>query len=223
MPSTIFAIYCYMLLFSKSGSALRIAEVDSYRANCDAKVNKKYKCEKICLKTTPSSTDQTTDNLVACLGKIQNDIKGITPISANGKTCQLLKSVEKSQGNCASGVPVYTLATSANSDPHVVNMAGEKFDILATGAFSLLSLTRATEEDLMINGTIARFGAKCGESFITHLENTGGWIRKAYNTEALKVRAVQDAPKQQALQINFGQNWEPISNLQEMAHLSKAA
>lgn len=75
----------------------------------------------------------------------------------------------------------------------------------------------------MINGTIARFGAKCGESFITDLENTGGWIRKAYNTGALKVRAVQDTPKTEALQVNFGQKWEPLSNLQEIAHLSKEA
>jgi len=245
MSSTIFAICCHILFYSRSASALRIAEVDDYRVvKCAEErhtaADKVYVCKKTCPADSDAETaevDGGVDNKDACLKTIgdkvtKNDKEHVIKAVQVGAKDETSKKHKCTQYSTFTGKPCATdsepkefWAPSGGifGDPHVVNMAGEKFDILATGTFSLLSLTKATEENLMINGTIARFGTKCGESFITDLEHTGGWLRKAYNTGSLKVRAVQDTPKQQALQINFGQKWEPLSDLQEMAHVSKTA
>lgn len=65
-------------------------------------------------------------------------------------------------------------------DPHVVNMRGEKFDIVQLGWHRLLVLPRdssRSQAQLHVEGRIERL-ARCGATFMTSIVVTGRWIEE---------------------------------------------
>jgi len=63
-------------------------------------------------------------------------------------------------------------------DPHVVNMAGEKFDIEALGKVVLLNLTSTEHSEVVLNlsASIERIGQQCRQTFVRNMSIGGAWM-----------------------------------------------
>jgi len=72
----------------------------------------------------------------------------------------------------------------AHGDPHVQNLLGEKFDILALGEMNLLNVENKGTSFLKVNGTIARVGGQCEQTFISELKFSGSWVQKSVRVKA---------------------------------------
>lgn len=109
----------------------------------------------------------------------------------------------------------------AFNDPKVVNMAGERFEILATGTFSMLGIEEAAKENLKILATIDRAGSRCGATYIQNISLTGDWVSKLGMSE-VSIRANAAVPKKSALQIstNQAQTWLQYSDWHKVQNIS---
>lgn len=96
----------------------------------------------------------------------------------------------------------------AFNDPKVVNMAGEKFEILQSGTFTMLQVVQGAEQKLQILATIDRAGSRCGATYIQNVSLHGAWVSDL-GVPAFHVRAEAAVPKKMALQVsvNNEQTW----------------
>jgi hypothetical protein len=102
-------------------------------------------------------------------------------------------------------------------DPRAVNLAGEKFDILAIGALPFLSIKPKSSNQsndhpfLMLYGTVGR-SESCENTYTGEISLTGTWITEKAALHELGVRAVQDVNESKQLEIRFDGAWLPAGD-----------
>jgi hypothetical protein len=67
-----------------------------------------------------------------------------------------------------------------HGDPHLVNMHGERFDIMRPGRYSLLHIPRKADKKAMLlsaSADVLRMGTACGDMYFTAINITGQWSR----------------------------------------------
>ncbi|CAK0792669.1 unnamed protein product [Prorocentrum cordatum] len=72
-----------------------------------------------------------------------------------------------------------------HGDPHLVNMHGERFDIMRPGRYSLLHIPlKADKKDVLLSARadVLRIGTACGDMYFTSINITGQWARGHKNT-----------------------------------------
>jgi len=115
----------------------------------------------------------------------------------------------------AAGFFCYTAAgiAWAKNDPIIKNMDGEKFEILSTGTFMLLSLRvrESQKTNLEVLSTIDRAGTRCGATYIQNITLQGTWVEEE-GVPQIQVRAKPAVPKSEALQVNFDGTWQPANS-----------
>lgn len=109
-------------------------------------------------------------------------------------------------------------------DPHAQNLAGQKFDILALGTLSFLTvketktLSSSTVSALELDGTITRVGRDCSQTFISNVTLRGSWLKEITGREVLSVRAVPSVPVEKAMEIGFEGQWQAASDVAKIAN-----
>eukprot|EP00746_Dinoflagellata_sp_MGD_P131778 gnl/MRDRNA2_/MRDRNA2_65528_c0_seq2.p1 gnl/MRDRNA2_/MRDRNA2_65528_c0~~gnl/MRDRNA2_/MRDRNA2_65528_c0_seq2.p1 ORF type:complete len:288 (+),score=52.43 gnl/MRDRNA2_/MRDRNA2_65528_c0_seq2:77-940(+) len=130
-----------------------------------------------------------------------------------------------------------------SGDPKVTNLAGERFDILALGTFSMLSIAKQASRGsfqeqkplLDVTATIDRASSTgadplCSATYIQNVTMQGKWI-EGDNSQKVRIRATPGVMKKQALEIGLndeaGINWytpsELKGNLSQVPGLKKAS
>merc|ERR550537_309139 len=90
----------------------------------------------------------------------------------------------------------------------VQNIRGEKFEIMATGTFSLLSLSTDSRQPVLeASATIDRAGTRCGATYIQNLTLSGQWVEDI-GVPRIQVKAEAAVAKAKALQIKFDDQWQ---------------
>lgn len=112
----------------------------------------------------------------------------------------------------------------AKNDPKVKNMDGEEFEIMATGTFSLISLTYSSTHKtaLEILSTIDRAGTRCGATYIQNITLQGQWVEDA-GVPQIQIRADPGVPKLDALRVNFEGSWQPANRRWSYASVQQAS
>lgn len=112
----------------------------------------------------------------------------------------------------------------AKNDPKVKNMDGEEFEIMATGTFSLISLTYSSTHKtaLEILSTIDRAGTRCGATYIQNITLQGQWVEDS-GVPQIQIRADAGVPKLDALQVNFEGSWQPAKSHWSYASVQQAS
>lgn len=103
----------------------------------------------------------------------------------------------------------------AGGDPKVTNFAGQRFEILALGTFSFLSITEDSSSSplLSLHAFIDRAGSRCGATYIKNITIAGTWISERENFRDVEVRAVPGVLKDESLQVAFNAHQDlPPSN-----------
>jgi len=113
----------------------------------------------------------------------------------------------------------------AHGDPKATNLRGEKFDILAMGTFSLLSVSSkvSAEKKLSLDATIDRAGEMCGATYIKNVTMTGSWITDETHLSAVQINAVAGAAKSRALQIALDDSWYAAKDVKGASTIIKKA
>lgn len=95
-------------------------------------------------------------------------------------------------------------------DPKATNLRGEKFEILALGTFSLLSITgeQSLTNRLSLDATVDRAGEMCGATYIKNATMSGSWIEEVEGLKDVRVRAAPGVPKKLSLEVAFNENWQ---------------
>jgi len=97
---------------------------------------------------------------------------------------------------------------SASGDPHMVNVHGQRFDILRPGIHVLLQLPRGMETDflLRVEAQAVQLGGACADIYFQSLNLTGGWVRDAHgqHTRHSAIRYYANQPVGSHL---HGTNW----------------
>jgi len=73
----------------------------------------------------------------------------------------------------------------AVGDPHLVNMHGERFDIMRPGRYSLLHIPRKADKKAVLlaaSGDVVRVGTACADMYFTAIHITGQWSHGHRNT-----------------------------------------
>jgi len=110
---------------------------------------------------------------------------------------------------------------AAFNDPKIVNMAGEQFEILTTGTFSMLNVQQSAQSNLQILATIDRAGSRCGATYIQNVSLSGEWISQLGMPSVL-VRAAAAVPKKGALQVSIDEehSWQQYSEWKTVQNMS---
>merc|ERR1719382_1225357 len=79
-------------------------------------------------------------------------------------------------------VPPAAPLLQAFGDPHLVNMHGERFDILKEGKFVLLRIPKGAIETALLNvaAETQRSGKACSDLYFKTLNVTGNWAEEAH-------------------------------------------
>lgn len=117
--------------------------------------------------------------------------------------------------------PTKAQMPQAFNDPKVVNMAGEQFEILSSGTFSMLDISRFGESNLKILATIDRAGSRCGATYIQNVSLSGTWVKSLGVTD-LSIQAASAVPKNTALQVSMdqGRSWQGASQWTDMQNIT---
>lgn len=138
--------------------------------------------------------------------------------------CYLAVTTDKTAGDrCySSKAPSPTVAQmpQAFNDPKVVNMAGDKFEILQSGTFTMLNVEQEGSSKLNILATIDRAGSRCGATYIQNVTLNGAWVSDL-GVPTIHVRAAAALPKKLALQMSTDdENWLQSSQWQSTQNIS---
>jgi len=94
--------------------------------------------------------------------------------------------------------------STAVGDPHLVNMHGERFDIMRAGRYKLLHIPRdADKHNLLLaaSADVFRFGHSCDDMYFTAINITGQWSLGHKNTTFIAGAA---PPKTSTGWVHFG-------------------
>jgi len=98
-------------------------------------------------------------------------------------------------------------------DPHVTNLAGNNFDILALGSFSLLHFTQSNVTLFKAEGMIDRLGELCTQTFVKKLTFSGAWITEVEQITLLEMQAKpEDTGSALEMRLSSG-TWEAPRNI----------
>lgn len=164
---------------------------------------KGYKISKlpyVCAKLASLNLQQTAGAKAAVAMAVKFDYGG-------DSTCELYSVCASTEA----GVGKYLYEAAgvmwAKNDPKVQNIRGETFEIMATGTFSLLSLTESSKKMLEASATIDRAGTRCGATYIQNVTLSGQWVEDV-GVPNIEIKAEAAVPKIQALQVNFAEGWQ---------------
>jgi len=104
-----------------------------------------------------------------------------------------------------------TTATTAEAepakvkgDPHIVNMKGEHFDIMATGNMLMLEVPHKSTADnlkMAMHADIERLDiVECGPTFIQAVQMTGSWLE--HNTVEIRAGSIKASKKTFSIRVN---------------------
>lgn len=121
-------------------------------------------------------------------------------------------------------IPTPTPA-GAKGDPKATNLAGQKFEILAMGTFSLLSVKSTIESTnrLTLDATVDRAGDMCGATYIKNATLTGSWIQEEGKLSEIKIAALPEVAKETALEVGLDGNWYSAKATPKLSKLVKIA
>jgi len=92
---------------------------------------------------------------------------------------------------------------AAVGDPHVTNLAGEHFDILATGHFTFLQLWKEKQPLYTLEGSIKRIGESCTQTFIDYISLSGSAVREKTKHDIVEVK-----PSSNGLLVALHGKWQ---------------
>jgi hypothetical protein len=116
---------------------------------------------------------------------------------------------------------------SVEGDPHAVNLAGEKFEILATGPLAFLSIwpnsSRHSDDHplLTLYGTVGQ-AETCHNTFTRNISLTGIWITENAALDEIGVRAVEGVAESEQLEIRLGGDWQTARDISPRHIVTKA-
>jgi len=121
------------------------------------------------------------------------------------------------------GTTATTAATAADpvpvhvkGDPHIVNVKGEHFDIMATGNMLMLEVPHKSTADnlkMAIHADIERLDmVECGPTFIKAVQMTGSWLE--HNTVEIRAGSIKASKKTFSVRVN-GDNWVQHADFHE--------
>jgi len=93
---------------------------------------------------------------------------------------------------------------TAVGDPHLVNMHGERFDIMRAGRYKLLHIPRDADKHTMLlaaSADVFRYGHSCDDMYFTAINITGQWSLGHKNTTFIAGAA---PPKTSTGWVHFG-------------------
>jgi hypothetical protein len=111
-----------------------------------------------------------------------------------------------------------------SGDPRAVNMKGEKFDVLALGTHSLLSIAPKSSTDaplLALKGSVTR-ADRCTHTYLRNITLTGAWVSGTEFNE-VGVRAVQGVKTPKQLEIGFDGVWKPAGQSSAKSIVTKVS
>merc|ERR1719291_783056 len=119
-----------------------------------------------------------------------------------------MPSAQAAPTGIASATPAPTGSrVSASGDPHMVNVHGQRFDILRPGVHVLLQLPRGAEHDVLlrVEAHATQLGGACADIYFQALNLTGRWVQesKGQNTKLRGIRYHANRP----VNSGHGTNW----------------
>jgi len=79
---------------------------------------------------------------------------------------------------CDTTAPPTPSPASATGDPHLVNIHGERFDLMKSGKSVLIQIPRGHGEQLTVDADARRLGVQCGDIYFQSVNITGAWADK---------------------------------------------
>merc|ERR1719453_274975 len=75
--------------------------------------------------------------------------------------------------------------TGVSGDPHVINMAGQKYDIQQVGMFELITLAADASSVplLTVRGTVGHIAGNCTPTYVQSLSLLGTWVGEEKGAE----------------------------------------
>jgi hypothetical protein len=111
-------------------------------------------------------------------------------------------------------VPTAQAPVSAQGDPHLSNVYGQRFDLLRTGMHKLLQIPRRAlrgddveallRVDLRVDAKAENLGASCADMYFTSVNITGYWVFSTTGTAVLSVHARRPDTNSLEKWRNFG-------------------
>jgi len=88
------------------------------------------------------------------------------------------------------------VSVDAKGDPHLTNVHGEKFDLMASGKHLLIRIprTRAEKALLRVDAEAQRFGGQCADIYFQDMNITGAWA-DAKQTGGFRYQAAENHAK----------------------------
>lgn len=113
-------------------------------------------------------------------------------------------------GAANNGVKATVENGDIKGDPHVTNVLGEKFDILATGRVNVLRYPKVAAQ-LDVDAFIARVG-RCDQTFMTQIDLSGPWVQQLLRTDSHISVAARPGDKEKSFVIKYGGGkWEHMT------------
>lgn len=139
-------------------------------------------------------------------------------ITVTGQTATEISFTTDHATDFKAGNPFSSGGGGVYGDPKVSNLRGEKFEILAMGTFSLLSITgkNSLETRLSLDATVDRAGEMCGATYIKNATMSGSWVNEVAKVKDVRVQAVPDTPKSRSLQVAFDEHWYGASKVKDL-------
>lgn len=109
----------------------------------------------------------------------ENEICGPEKVKAVIKTWQ--SGAGKPSGSWKVPSWMYLCAgMTANGDPHVVNILGQKFDIFTQGDVELIRFPQGAADDdakIVVTASITKLGKSCHDSYMKKIRVSGAWLQ----------------------------------------------
>jgi len=98
--------------------------------------------------------------------------------ASNPAVCSSLPSPFATPTAAPTAAPAIS-PTSAKGDPHLVNVLGQRFDIMQPGTHTLIEVPKYTMPSkalLRVQGDVARMGGACADMYFETINVTGKWV-----------------------------------------------
>jgi len=113
--------------------------------------------------------------------------------------------------------PTVSFQVSATGDPHLVNVYGQRFDLMQPGNHTMLLIPRGAPPSATLLGVVARaehIGKACSEMYIVALTVTGQWVAGVPGAqrlgEAWNMQYFANKPAQRG---SSGAGWNTYGNI----------
>mmetsp|Transcript_102817 Transcript_102817/g.268401 ORF Transcript_102817/g.268401 Transcript_102817/m.268401 type:complete len:168 (+) Transcript_102817:404-907(+) len=100
-----------------------------------------------------------------------------------------------------SGATPAPLPIGAKGDPHMVNIHGQRFDLMQSGIHPLVHVPQHAKSHrilLKVTANVERIGAACGDMYIQGINVTGRWAQSSARRKRGMFYSVKHPPKRAA-------------------------